>query len=215
MPSTSLSKFETKMLVEVDHLIQSHTKLNHTGYGRRGLGHITRSAVLMLCASWELYIEELVVESVKIIKDRITLPKYLPKSVQKELSNLVKNAKHELKPLELAGDGWESLYLNHANNLVGMLNTPKSAQINVLYKKLIGVPDISEKWTLGEQFINDFVSARGDIAHRGRDSTYVKIRKLINYRIQIIQTIIETDNYLADYICEIAGGNSPWRRRRQ
>ena len=169
MPSTSLSKFETKMLVEVDHLIQSHTKLNHTGYGRRGLGHITRSAVLMLCASWELYIEELVVESVKIIKDRITLPKYLPKSVQKELSNLVKNAKHELKPLELAGDGWESLYLNHANNLVGMLNTPKSAQINVLYNKLIGVPDLSEKWTLGEQFINDFVIAIVEIAHPGRD----------------------------------------------
>jgi len=51
MPSTSFLKFETNMLTDVDRIISSHTQLNHDGRGRRGLGHITRSGVLMLCAT--------------------------------------------------------------------------------------------------------------------------------------------------------------------
>jgi hypothetical protein len=43
------------MLTDVERIIVSHAQLNHKGLGRRGLGHITRSGILMLCAAWELY----------------------------------------------------------------------------------------------------------------------------------------------------------------
>jgi len=66
------------MLDDVDRLIESHGQLNHDGMGRRGLGHITRSGVLMLCAAWELYLEEMLVESVRILIRRATSPNQLP-----------------------------------------------------------------------------------------------------------------------------------------
>jgi hypothetical protein len=115
MPSSALIKFENNMLVDVDRIIQSHGQLNHDGMGRRGLGHITRSGVLMLCAAWELYLEELLIESARIFIRRAHSPGQLPQPVQKEIAKVVRESKHELKPLELAGDGWKIIYDNHCN----------------------------------------------------------------------------------------------------
>ncbi|WP_197030545.1 HEPN domain-containing protein, partial [Halomonas sp. BC04] len=110
MPSASFRKFENNLLIDVDRIIDSHYHLNHDGGGKRGLGHITRSGVLMLCAAWELYIEEVLLEGVDYFTHQLDSPKGLPKPVQKEIARSVKEAKHDLKPLELAGEGWKDLY---------------------------------------------------------------------------------------------------------
>ena len=215
MPSEALQKFEANLLVDVDRIIDSHGQLNHEGMGRRGLGHITRSGVLMLCAAWELYLEELALSSGRILVDAATSPKDLPLAVQKELVRHVKSTKHELKPLDLAGDGWRTTYINHIGDSVAQLNTPKSANIDSMYKRLLGIPDASQCWSVGAEEINSFVSARGDIAHRGRDTNYITINRLIEYKNAICRTVIETDNYLADYLQhETVVRRSPWRRRR-
>ena len=125
MPSSALLKFESNMLVDVDRIIDSHSDLNHEGMGRRGLGHITRSGVLMLCAAWELYLEELASESARFLIDHVNSPDQLPLPIQKEISRIVRESKHELKLLEMAGDGWKSIYLNHVGQSVSVLNRQK------------------------------------------------------------------------------------------
>jgi len=213
MPSSALSKFETNILVDVHRLIESHGQLNHQGAGRRGLGHITRSGVLMLCAAWELYLEELLIESARIIVARAASPADLPKKVQKEIAKAVRESKHELKPLDLAGEGWRDVYINHATARVQGLNTPKSANVDTLFLRLVGVPVLSQSWSHGAGTIDDFVSARGDIAHRGRDAQYVIIGSLIAYKDQIVRTVIDSDNALADFLRDNTQGRAPWQRR--
>jgi len=213
MPSSALLKFENNLLVDVDRLIDSHGQLNHEGMGRRGLGHLTRSGVLMLCAAWELYLEELLIESARTIANRANSPDDLPKQVQKEIAKAVRNSKHELKPLELAGEGWREVYLNHALAKVQSLNTPKSTPVDNNYFHLIGIPDLSHNWSIGAAEIHSFVGARGDIAHRGRDAQYVVIGGLVQYRDHISRTVIDTDNALADFLRDNTTGRSPWRRR--
>lgn len=213
MPSNALAKFESNLLVDVDRLIESHGQLNHQGMGRRGLGHITRSGVLMLCAAWELYLEEVLVESARIIIDRAASPDDLPRKVQQEIAKAVRESKHELKPLELAGEGWCNVYINHALARVQGLNTPKSGNVNTLYHCLLGIPELSNSWSVGANSIDSFVTARGDIAHRGRDAQYVVIGNLIGYKDQIVRTVIDTDNFLADFLRQNTRGRAPWRRR--
>ncbi len=213
MPSSALSKFENNLLVDVDRLIESHGQLNHQGMGRRGLGHITRSGVLMLCAAWELYLEELLIESAKILGDRAGAPSDLPKSVQKEIAKAVRESKHELKPLELAGDGWCDVYIDHARVRAQHLNTPKSGNVDPLYKCLVGIEGLSDAWSVGANNIDDFVTTRGDIAHRGRAAGYVKIGKLRTYKDQVVRTVIDTDNALVDFLRDNIRGRAPWRRR--
>lgn len=214
MPSNALLKFENKMLVDVNRIVDSHAALNHEGGGKRGLGHITRSGILMLCASWELYVEELAAEIAGFLSDRANAPSQLPLLVQKELSRVVKEHKHELKPLELAGAGWEQVYKAHVQEVMGSLNTPKAAPIDETYRRLLGWENPSSNWSLGKEFINEFVKTRGDIAHRGSDANYVRISDLRDkYIAGVCSTVIEHDNAACDFINNVSVGGRPWRRR--
>ncbi|WP_205407777.1 HEPN domain-containing protein [Thiohalospira halophila] len=201
------------MLEDVDRLISSHGDLNHDGMGRRGLGHITRSGILTLCAAWELYLEEVLVESARFLIQRTDAPRDLPLPVQKELAKLVKEAKHELKPLELSGDGWELVYDHHATSSANSLNTPKSTRIDPLFERIIGIRGLSGVWSIGREQVDHFVRVRGDIAHRGRDAGYIRINDLEEYRAKIVSAVVDTDHAMADHIQKNSEGGSPWRRR--
>ena len=115
----------------------------------------------------------------------------------------------------MSGNGWKTVYMDIAREQAVLLNTPKRHNIDALFLKLIGFADISAAWTLGAAAVNDFVSARGDIAHRGRDAGYVTINSPRNvYRPQIAQTAIETDNAVSTYLHGCFEPHQyPWRRR--
>jgi hypothetical protein len=210
MPSSSFGKFEYN-LVDVDRLVDSHGKLHAGNPGKKGLGHITRSAVVMLCASWELYMETLLCESGKFLMEAITLADQLPVEVQKQLSSLVRNDKHDLAPLRLAGDGWKVVYSTLIETRTESLNTPKSGKLVPLFSQLLGVGDLATAWTLGIKSLDDFVGVRGDIAHRGRHAAYVPIWKVKSYRDEIRQYAVETDNFIAAHLKAITpAGHKPW-----
>jgi len=214
MPSPALQKFESKLIVDVDKIISTHASINHSGQGRRGLGHLTRSGVVMLCAAWEVYIEEVILESVLYLSTELQHPKELPKKVQKELARVVKESKHELKPLELAGEGWKTLYKNHARETLVTLNTPKSGNLDKLFYRFLGIEQLSSIWSNGVDGINQFVSIRGDIAHKGSGACYIQIAKLRSFKTLVEKCVVETDNYLAEYLREkIPRNRLPWQRR--
>ena len=212
MPSQAFKKF-CKNLVDVDRLIQVHVYLKTGGKGKQGLGHLTRSGVVMLCAAWEIYIESLIEESIEVLLAHVDSPKSLPLTVQKELSKAVKTAKHELKPLDLAGDGWRLVYTQRAKVLLSGFNTPKTGPIETLFKKLIGYKVISEDFSedLAAQ-VDDFVKARGEIAHKGREAKYIRINQLKQYRKITLSAVKEIDNatrYFLNSFLNLSH-NSPW-----
>lgn len=215
MPSKALSKFEGAMMKDVNRIIQTHADIQNGNPGNMGLGHLTRSGVLLLCAAWELYIEELLIESVTANIARSSTPNDLPPPVQKTIAQYVKASKHELKPLALAGDGWKTIYLEIAREVVVGLNTPKKHNIDQHYLSLVGVLDLSSAWTLGAAAVNSFVEARGDIAHRGSDAGNVHMNRLRDvFKPQITKCAIETDNWIASFIRNAFEPRSyPWHRK--
>ena len=111
MPPKARIKFQKVMLPEVENLVEIHRMLRGTCLGKRKLSHITRSGVLMLCASWELYVEELAIEMAGYLSECAKSPGCLPEPVPRTIANIIVNAiksqkNHELMPLTLAGDGW-------------------------------------------------------------------------------------------------------------
>src|SRR5215217_5417797 len=150
MPSAAYKLFQENV-IDVERLIESHGQLNNGAPGKKGLGHLTRSGVVMLCAAWEVYTEDLL--------DQV------PKIVQKHLSNLVKNDKHELKPIQFAGAGWRAVYLEYVQRETRSLNTPEPKKLDSLYLEYAGVPMLSSCWTVDAGDISDFIHIRGEIAH--------------------------------------------------
>ncbi len=59
MPSESFKEFQQN-LTDVKRLVSLHNNLsrpNGTGTrGKRGLGHLTRGGIVLLCAAWERYV---------------------------------------------------------------------------------------------------------------------------------------------------------------
>lgn len=212
MASTSFNEFRYNMH-DAKRLHQAHGVLSAATPGKKGLGHITRSGVVMLCAAWERYHESVLVEGVSYLSREIYDPNHLPLSVRKHLSAIAKQSAHELKPMELAGNGWRALYVAQATDETGSLNTPKSGKLKTLYDRLAGVPDVSAFWTIGAQPIDDFVSTRGDIAHNGRKSPYITAGTL-NYYINMIQdAAAEHDHNFCDYLKAASGATvQPWRK---
>jgi hypothetical protein len=199
MSSKSFRSFKYN-LIDVDRLRQAHTALNNGEQGRKKLGHITRSGVVMLCASWEHYCENLLRESARYLCTTLAGPLELHKEVQKEISKAVRDSSHELKPLYLSGDGWKQVYQDHVDTLLNALHTPKSGKLNDYFKRLLGVEKISAVWKLSENTLDAFVSVRGDIAHRGRHADYVTINDLNTYRDQVRQYVVETDNAISAHL---------------
>jgi hypothetical protein len=212
MPSQAFIEFR-KNIADVDNLISSHTALNNGGRGKKGLGHITRSGIVMLCATWELFIESLLCEALEIVVYRKTTPKDLPTIVKKTLVKLVKEDRHELKPIELAGDGWRTTLLNYATTETELLHTPKSEKLDLLYKRYLGMLEFSSLWTTSASDLDDFVRKRGEIAHKGRQARYIKIGELKSDRQIIYDLVTEVDKQILDYLIILDPTmGQPWRR---
>jgi hypothetical protein len=214
MPSKALTKFENVMMKDVDRIIKTHAS-SVNGQGKKALGHLTRAGVLLLCAAWELYIEEVLIEAVEACRERASGPKKLPKTVQKSLAAYVNSSKHELKALHLAGDGWKEEYMVMVKAQVESLNTPKTAQINNLFSDLVGIPDLSKCWSNDSNDLDDFVTVRGNVAHKGANAGYIKIKKLSDFYKDLIgRTVVETDNCVSSFVKKSFDAKSyPWKRR--
>jgi hypothetical protein len=211
MPSQALRKLR-KNIIDARRLEQSHGILSGGDPGKKGLSHITRSGILILCACWEEYAESALIESARYMAAKTTDPNHLPLPVRKKISLEVKEALHELKPLELAGDGWRSVYDAFCCNAAGKLNTPKSENLKTLYKNFLGVEDITVMWSCSENDIDNFVTLRGSIAHKGRYE-YVKIGVLSDNITMIYKNCLKMDRELCDYLHSFIGGTvQPWRK---
>ena len=211
MPSAAFKAFEYN-LVDTDRVIKTFKTIKKQG---AGLGHLTRGGVVLLCASWELYIEMVIRECAGAFSAELSLPTELPLQVQQEISRAVKNDKHDLRPLDLAGTGWKAFFSSHVAKRTDSLNTPKGNKLAPLFQDLIGVADITTAWTGGSSDLDAFVSVRGDIAHKGRHADYMKIGDLVNYRAQIRRYAVETDNFLSDHLkATTPAGYKPWNKTK-
>ncbi len=215
MPSKAFAKFETTMMQDVTRIIGSHGTLSEGKPGKKGLGHLTRGGVLLLCAAWELYLEEVLAEAVTFASEKAGSPDDLPKDVRKGIASFVTESKHELKVLAMSGDGWKNIYKEAAQIRIDAVNTPKPGVIDPIFKKFLGVAELSSCWHHGGDAVKDFVSARGDIAHRGSDAGYVTIGKLRDeYKPRIERTVLDTDNFLSQHLRDMFPAKQrPWNKR--
>lgn len=167
----------------------------------------------MLCAAWEVYIEDLLIDSVEFLANSCEEAAKLPLAVKKHISRNVKAAKNELKPLGLAGHGWRLIYKEFAATAANNLNTPKSHNVDRLFQENVGIKNLSANWTYGAAEIDAFVAERGEIAHRGRSAQYIKAQKLQRYLDEIKRTATETDNFICQNLKELSPqGKQPWNR---
>jgi hypothetical protein len=206
---------------EVDSLLGIHERLTGVERGYRpGMEVLNKSALVLLCAIWEAYCEDIADEALRHLvansRDFSTLPKALRKNVAKEL----KDDPHELAVWKLAGDGWKS----HLHGRLAALkrrrdfdwNNPRSANVTKFFEEAIGIPAVTDAWhwkhispATASKMLDTLVALRGAIAHRGKAAESVTIYDVVRYLTHINRLVETTDGKVRDDLASIAG-TRPW-----
>lgn len=212
MPSDAYAEYQ-KNLTDVHRLVLLHGALKGTGRGRRGLGHLSRGGLLLLCAAWERYIETVAVEAVTYLARRLPSHTSLPPVPRQKLTDYVNSAKNAWTPAQLAAPTWSQIYIELVTNKTEALNTPKHRNLQPLFDQCLAVPDIANFWPMGSAEVDAFVKMRGDVAHRGGQSDYVRIAQLAELELSVTEWVQQTDNALSDHVRQLVTPHRrPWNR---
>lgn len=211
MPSSAYIDF-LELLEDVDNLRATHIYFSKGKKGRKRLGFLTRSAIVMLSAAWERYNENLLLECIDKILETAIEAKNLPTEIKKYISGKVKNNKNEIYPIELADGGWKRLWKGYAINETDILNTPNSDNLKKLFSRYLGINDCTAMWKPNSSIpIDELIHLRGEIAHNGSKAKYVKYNTLIKNIDLLIDNAIQFDSSIHDYLCGHPFNlNSPW-----
>lgn len=178
MASTAYTEYR-KNLKDVHRLVLLHRELSGAAPGRRSLGHLTRGGLLLLCAAWERYMETLAMESANFLISRLANYSELPAEPRERMRDYANAGGNTWNAADLATQRWKLMFRQLVERRVGALNTPKHEQLRNLFNHFFSVPDIGVFWTPDTNAdIDEFVSLRGEVAHRGAESRYIRFHQL-------------------------------------
>ena len=205
MPSEAYNTF-TANLEYVWRILAPHKESSRPSKrGRPRLNHVNRSALIILCASWEQYIEDVVLNSVDELIKCTSTPLDLPKPVQKKISASVKNSKNELEPLKLAvTGGWEKTYRECAKQAIKDSRSPICESVNALLNQSIGANYtifVPSTYSKDSGRLNGIINLRNQIAHQGvQNKKYIKLSQVRDSIGIINRLVTNTDNHLNKYL---------------
>ncbi|WP_296641999.1 HEPN domain-containing protein [Roseinatronobacter sp.] len=202
------------MIPEISHIIETHRLIRQGKRGPDNHKSILRGSVLLLCAAWEIYCERVVLESALKISKSAKRYSDLPEAAITQLKIAVHNENvFKSEPLRLAGNGWRIEYVKVVRDKCQALNTPKSANLDLLFKQCIGLKDLSKSWNYGKDEIDSFVRIRGEIAHRGSDSLALNRDDVSHFKAVVQKSISDTDDLLYDYLKGLPFyKKAPWQK---
>ncbi|MFA1753466.1 HEPN domain-containing protein [Xanthomonas campestris] len=212
MPSYAFGEYLNN-LRDVHRLVLLHASLNGSERGRRGLGHLTRGGVLLLCAAWERYTESVLVESATYLQKHVPNRTAMPANVAQRILNYANSNNNAWTAARANGPTWGQIYSDYVQRQTDALNTPKYENLKNLFHNCIGVSDVASLWSNPSQEITDFVALRGEVAHRGSSSAYITIANLKVLEVSIKNFAAETDNEVARHLKALSGTKRlPWNR---
>ena len=82
---------------EVYHLIEFHVEKTGIKPGRRyNVEILNKSAIVLMTACWEAYIEDVATQSFLFLINKVTTPEQLPAGIRKGVADMINKEKHEL-----------------------------------------------------------------------------------------------------------------------
>lgn len=214
-PSLAREAFD-KNLADVSRLLEIHRDVSGDGPGRKyGVDVLNRSAVVLLCASWEAYCEDIVGEVVAHFTEHAPA-KNLPKKLREQIADEFGDGQMKMKMWSLADDGWKSVLSSRLDKYKEErdrgLNTPKPEPVKKLFLEHAGYEDITQAWTwpkkTAEQAAKDLIALvelRGSIAHRVDTSSPVNKGAVERYMRIVGHLVEETDKEMQEHALRVTG----------
>jgi hypothetical protein len=209
MASKARAAFD-KNCADIDRLMEIHTAYGGTGAGyRHQLEVLNKSAIVLLCAIWEAYCEDLAAEAVEHIVAHAAAPG-LSNHIKAIVAADLKKEPNDLLVWDLAGDGWRGVLRSRIADMQKarnrQLNTPKAVEVQAMFKKALGIEDVTAKWywagmsiEKAKKKLNKYVDLRCDIAHRGKPNTKCSKDKVTDFLNHVKRLVSKTGGTVNAY----------------
>ena len=203
---------------DIERLLEFHKQVGGNAPGRRyGLEVLNKSAIVLITAFWEAYCEDIAAEGLEHIVKHGKSANALPVELKKQVAKAVKAEKNELEIWSIADDGWRNYLKDRFEELKEQrdrrLNTPKTANIDELFRTAIGIEKISTSWSWAKKMsakrasekLDKFVELRGSIAHRGQHSKSVTKAQVTDYYEFVRSIVARTGGRVNAHVMKITG----------
>lgn len=121
MPSKAKIKF-VKNTYDLERLFTIHADVSGEGTGRRhGVEVLNKSAVVLITACLEAYIEDLVKESFEFLIKNCDDPSKIPNKVKTSALGPFKHSNDPTEVWEIAGTGWKKVLKNNKDRCIKKL----------------------------------------------------------------------------------------------
>ena len=135
----------------------------------------------------------------------------LPHAIKSSICEYVKKEVNRTSPFDLCDEGWRKVYTKIANEKIEKLNTPKTRQLIEMFSSLVGISEKQIKEIDCINKLDDFISFRGEKAHRGRIDGYVKIDTVKEERETITKIVKSIDRtILGHFKITYTNTRLPW-----
>lgn len=102
---------------EIERLIEIHKEISGEGPGyKHNVQVLNKSAILLLLACWESYIEDLAKNTFEVMLEKASEPIVFPEHVLAIAAKEIKNG-DTLSLWSLAGDGWKNALAAHKDKI--------------------------------------------------------------------------------------------------
>jgi hypothetical protein len=202
---------------DVERLMKIHEDLTGGTPGRkRGVEVLNKSAIVLMCAVWEAYCEDLAAEAVEHLVKHANGPTQLPKGLLKLIATELKADKNELAVWGLAGTGWRKTLRVRLASITARrnrtLNTPKANNIDLLFTEAVGLPDVSKSWrwhtvsvSKARAKLDEYVELRGSIAHRAKAADAIKKSHVSGFIAHAERLVNATDDWVNAQLAAACG----------
>jgi hypothetical protein len=188
MPSKAYADYLEVLLRDAEELVSAHGELRTGNVGRQwGLGALNRGVVVLSVSAWEAYVEELVKESLEVIR-----PVHAPMGV------------------------WPALNAS-SRSQVGRFNNPNPENVRTLFADAIGLMDVTASWCWQgadpprvRERLAEALRQRHEIAHGVNSRPTVHNNYVVGLPVFFRRLGYCTDRAVREYLAQTLGASDLW-----
>jgi hypothetical protein len=220
MASIAKTKFDQQK-GDIDQLWEIHQEVAGQGAGRKhGVDVLNRAAIVFITACWESYVEDVCLEAFDFLLANATDPVAFPNRVKTLASEEIRSDPDKTQIWNLAGSGWKQVLQSHREaakkRWLDKLNTPKTEQVNELFRELLGLQNLSSSWSWqrmnsqqASEKLDEYIIVRGNIAHRTTHDENVYKSWGTDYLSHVERLVEKTDEHVRSHVYSLIQA-SPW-----
>jgi hypothetical protein len=207
LPGSKAFQTLQKNLRDIDLLLETHARLTGEGKGRRGpeANVLNRSAIVLGCAAWEAYLEDVCAEACAFLRDKAKTEKAIPDGIKYAVIERLKEDKGEsdVRYWRLSDNRWRRSAIKDAvGAITARFQSPSAANADALVAKCLGLKPISEACANKAGKLDHFVELRHEIAH-GAAAKVVHKNEVQDFRALLRALAEKIDARIGDHVNDL------------